>query len=76
MSDPNITTVILSAYWNFRVSKNTPDPKGFKDSADFKNELIKTVNALVAVNKTVFIADDVPNFLFYFIPKSHKDTIT
>lgn len=55
--DPNIKTVILSAYWHARMSQI---PKG----SSFKSELVKTVNALTAANKTVYLADDVPSFSF------------
>lgn len=57
IGDQNITTVILSAYWNVRIGQT---PK----NSDFQSELIKTVNALTAANKMVYITDDVPNFSF------------
>lgn len=57
INDNNITAVILSAYWNVRLGQT---PIG----SNFKNELVKTVSKLTAANKKVYIADDVPNFLF------------
>ncbi len=57
IDDPNIRTIILSAYWNARLDQI---PK----YSSFKSELVKTVSVLTAANKKVYIADDVPNFSF------------
>lgn len=55
IADPNVQTIILSAYWNWS-RMNGEDLQGI--------QLAKTVNALTAANKTVYVADDVPNFSF------------
>lgn len=57
ISDKNITTIILSAYWNIRKDQ-------IQKGSNLKDELVKTVSKLTAANKKVYIADDVPNFSF------------
>jgi hypothetical protein len=57
IQDKNIDIVILSAYWNSGI-------KSLAKNTTLESELVPTVNALRAAGKTVYIADDVPNFLF------------
>jgi len=57
MADPNIKTVIISAYWTFRIQEV---PKG----STLEAELVKTAAALTAAGKAVYISDDVPSFSF------------
>jgi peptidoglycan/LPS O-acetylase OafA/YrhL len=65
ISDKNIKTVILSAYWRARKNEF---PKG---SSLFK-ELLMTSHYLNSNKKKVFITNDVPNFSFD--PKACKYT--
>jgi hypothetical protein len=59
IGDPDIRVVILSAYWSLRQEHNDV-PKG----TTLEIELAKSVDALLAAGKTVYIADDVPDFPF------------
>jgi len=59
INDPNIKSVILSDFWAMRLVNTTPD-----SSLGFEDELKKTVNALLAANKKVYIAEDIPAFPF------------
>jgi len=56
LADKTIETVILAAYWHERKDQIT--------SGSFKEELSATVKELVAKNKNVLLADDVPGFPF------------
>ena len=57
IGDPNIKTVILSGYWPGILNRA-------RENARFESELDKTVSALIARNKKVYLAEDVPNFSF------------
>ena len=65
VSDKNIKTVILNAYWK---SRKNEFPKG----SSLLNELVITGNYLASNGKKVFIANDVPDFSFN--PKACKYT--
>ena len=65
IDDKSVSTVILSAYWHYRLQ-----PKQLPESINPEIELDKVVNALTAANKRVYIADDVPDFSFQ--PKKCK----
>jgi len=54
---PSIKSVIISAYWGIRVPANS-------DIQQFEDAFKRTVDTLVSANKSVYIADDVPNFSF------------
>jgi peptidoglycan/LPS O-acetylase OafA/YrhL len=57
MADPNIGTVILSAYWTLRMLEV---PKG----STLQAELARTTGALVSAGKRVYLSDDVASFSF------------
>ncbi len=57
LSDPDIKTVILAAYW---YPKAGNVPKG----SNLERELSATAEKLGAAHKMVYITDDVPNFSF------------
>ena len=58
LSDRDIGTVVLAAYWFGRVGALSPERGPGR-------QLGVTVAALVAAGKTVYISDDVPTFSFY-----------
>ena len=71
ISDSNIKSVILADFWAMRLGNDfDPDKKSLAgnttpdDSLGFKAELTKTVNALLAANKKVYLAEDIPTFPF------------
>jgi len=58
MQTPSITKVIITAFWSWRI-------KGQLKADQFEASFRKTVAALIAANKHVYIvAADVPNFSF------------
>jgi len=57
INDANITTIIISAYWNKRINEV---PKG----SSLEIELNQTLDQLTKANKYVYITDDVPKFSF------------
>lgn len=57
IADKNISVVFLTAYWNSTQGGMTVDVAR-------KGDLAKTVSALIAANKRVYILDDVPFFPF------------
>jgi hypothetical protein len=57
LSDPNIKTVIIAAFW---YPKQGMVPKG----SNLERELSATAERLGAAHKMVYITDDVPNFSF------------
>jgi peptidoglycan/LPS O-acetylase OafA/YrhL len=57
IEDPQIKTVYLSAYWGRRVSQ-LPSGQAFYPALE------RTVLALLAAGKQVYVVEDVPNFSF------------
>jgi peptidoglycan/LPS O-acetylase OafA/YrhL len=58
VADPNISTVVLAGYWS-RVLNVHPDAE-----ERLAKDIVATVGALAAANKSVYLAEDVPEFLF------------
>jgi peptidoglycan/LPS O-acetylase OafA/YrhL len=58
ISDTDIKAIILSAYWHLRVEQNVS--AGYSP----KDELERVLRALIAAGKQVYVAEDIPDFLF------------
>jgi peptidoglycan/LPS O-acetylase OafA/YrhL len=57
LSDPNIKTVIITAYWSAKLAMVPKD-------SSLEHELSVTVEMLGAAHKMVYLTDDVPVFSF------------
>ncbi|MBN4048249.1 acyltransferase, partial [bacterium AH-315-O15] len=58
LTDEDIRTVILTAYWFGRISSVSVD-------RSLESELAQTVQLLTEAGKRVYVGDDVPQFSFY-----------